>query len=212
MESFLLLGLPLWDPLAFEGSFRALSASLSYAIWFFCPLGSSPSAWGSLFCPYLFSHRVPVLWFSWLFQLLSPLPPPLPLAIARVSSLSCASFGDTVSSWRSVPSAGGFLLLAWVLASPLLLHGFGEWRLPWVLTVYLQWSAFLPWVCLPPSWLHPSPWVILLCFSLRTTVSFCQRFSFLLLFFVGLSPLGLSALAFFQCLVSSVPVRCSFLL
>ena len=70
----------------------------------------------------------------------------LTLAGCVLSRVLPASLADTVYSLRSVPSVGGFSL--WhgflLLASPLSLHGFCEWLLPWVLSVYLRLFAFFP--------------------------------------------------------------------
>ena len=145
MASFLLFGLPIRDPLAIEGSSGPclhLSRMLSGFLW---PVGSSPSAWGPTFIPPGSPIGWPCCGFSGLFRLLSRLPPPLlhDLAGCVLSRELPASLGYTVSTLWSVPSVGGFSL--WrgllLLAFPLLLLGFCEWLLPWVLSVFLRLSA-----------------------------------------------------------------------
>ena len=57
---------------------------------FLCPVGSSPSAWGSPFWPFLFSHRVAVLWFLLALPALASPSPSASTCIARMCSPSCA--------------------------------------------------------------------------------------------------------------------------
>ena len=200
MASFLLFGLPLRDPLPFESSFRDLSASLICYTVLSVLLHLLPLLGVPRFDPPCSPIGLPCCGFSWLFRLLSHLPPPLPLALPGfvLSRALPASLGDLF------PPGGLFLLLGvfslWrgflLFASPLSLPGYSGWILPWVFSVYLQLSAFfLGSVFLLPGFILPLGFSSFASPCAPQYRSVCA-FGFSCFFSVGLSPLALWVLVF----------------